>query len=56
MKNNVLIVDNVIEDKRLIDFLIDRLADDPIPMNTFIEKNDIFQLNANNYTVMDLSY
>lgn len=43
MKNNILIVDNVIEDKRLIDFLIDRLADDPIPMNTFIGKNDIFK-------------
>jgi len=43
MNNQILIVDNVIEDKGVLDFLTDELTNDPIPMNTFIKKNDVFE-------------
>lgn len=43
MNNHILIIDNVIKDRNLIDFLIDGLAKKPIGTNTFIKKNEVFK-------------
>ena len=47
MNNHILIIDDVIEDRGVIDFLINKLIEEPIPMNTFIKKNDVFKRGSN---------
>jgi hypothetical protein len=54
MKNNVLIIDRVIEDRGIIDFLINELMlmeseDRRLPVNTFVKKNDVFKKDDNEF-------
>lgn len=55
MKNNILIIDKVLEDKSVSDFLINELSlmdsnDRRIPINTFIKKNDVFKNDGNEFS------